>query len=169
MRDDVLTRHVGRRGPAPTELTHAWRLLLRNGGTIRVDRLASEVGWSRRYLNRCFSCESGLSPKDAARVVRLHRSRITLQRPDRPTLAELPPGTGSVYLVTDQVDALFERARAAGATVVHAGIRGRGPRVAQLLGARPGGGCAGTSAPTAARDPARVGQSGVDSVRQASA
>jgi uncharacterized glyoxalase superfamily protein PhnB len=33
-------------------------------------------------------------------------------------IADLPPGTGSVYVVTDQPDALFERARAAGATVV---------------------------------------------------
>jgi uncharacterized glyoxalase superfamily protein PhnB len=33
-------------------------------------------------------------------------------------IAGLPPGTGSVYVVTDDVDALFERACAAGATVV---------------------------------------------------
>jgi uncharacterized glyoxalase superfamily protein PhnB len=33
-------------------------------------------------------------------------------------IAGLPPGTGSVYVVTDDVDGLFERARAAGATVV---------------------------------------------------
>lgn len=31
---------------------------------------------------------------------------------------ELPPATGSVYIVTDDIDARFERARAAGATVV---------------------------------------------------
>ncbi|MDN3357404.1 VOC family protein [Actinomadura sp. DC4] len=34
------------------------------------------------------------------------------------TIAGLPPGTGSVYVVTDDVDGLFERACAAGATVV---------------------------------------------------
>jgi uncharacterized glyoxalase superfamily protein PhnB len=33
-------------------------------------------------------------------------------------LAELPSGTGSIYIVTDEPDALFERASAAGATVV---------------------------------------------------
>ena len=33
-------------------------------------------------------------------------------------IAELPPGTGSIYVVTDSPDALFERAVAAGATVV---------------------------------------------------
>lgn len=34
------------------------------------------------------------------------------------TIAGLPPGTGSIYVATDDVDALFKRACAAGATVV---------------------------------------------------
>jgi uncharacterized glyoxalase superfamily protein PhnB len=37
-------------------------------------------------------------------------------------LADLPAGTGSVYVVADQPDALYERAVAAGATVVQ-GLR----------------------------------------------
>jgi uncharacterized glyoxalase superfamily protein PhnB len=37
-------------------------------------------------------------------------------------IAELPAGTGSVYVVTGEPDALFERATAAGATVVQ-GLR----------------------------------------------
>ncbi|GAA4632167.1 VOC family protein [Actinoallomurus vinaceus] len=42
-------------------------------------------------------------------------------RTDSP-IADLPPGTGSVYVVTDEPDALYERAVAAGATVVQ-GLR----------------------------------------------
>lgn len=38
-------------------------------------------------------------------------------RPDS-AIADLPAGTGSVYVVTDDPDALFERASNAGATVV---------------------------------------------------
>jgi uncharacterized glyoxalase superfamily protein PhnB len=34
------------------------------------------------------------------------------------SIAGLPAGTGSIYVVTDDVDGLFKRARAAGATVV---------------------------------------------------
>ncbi len=34
------------------------------------------------------------------------------------TLHELPPGTGSVYVVIDDPDGLYERAHAAGATIV---------------------------------------------------
>jgi len=37
---------------------------------------------------------------------------------DDSAIAELPPGTGSVYVVTDDPAALFERAVGAGATVV---------------------------------------------------
>jgi uncharacterized glyoxalase superfamily protein PhnB len=33
-------------------------------------------------------------------------------------IADLPPGTGSIYVVTEDPDTLFERARAAGARVV---------------------------------------------------
>jgi uncharacterized glyoxalase superfamily protein PhnB len=33
-------------------------------------------------------------------------------------ISELPPGTGSVYVVTAEPDALFERAKAAGARIV---------------------------------------------------
>jgi uncharacterized glyoxalase superfamily protein PhnB len=38
------------------------------------------------------------------------------------TIAELPAGTGSVYVVTDEPDALFTRATTAGATVIQ-GLR----------------------------------------------
>lgn len=38
-------------------------------------------------------------------------------RPDS-SIAELPPGTGSIYVVCEHPDGLFERARAAGATIV---------------------------------------------------
>ena len=34
------------------------------------------------------------------------------------SIAELPAGTGSVYVVTDSPDELFARAEAAGATVI---------------------------------------------------
>ena len=37
-------------------------------------------------------------------------------------IADLPPGVGSVYIVTDSPDALYARAEAAGATII-AGLR----------------------------------------------
>ncbi|WP_094027599.1 VOC family protein [Nocardia cerradoensis] len=41
---------------------------------------------------------------------------------DDSALCEQPPGTGSVYIVVDDPDALFQRARDAGATIVR-GLR----------------------------------------------
>jgi uncharacterized glyoxalase superfamily protein PhnB len=37
---------------------------------------------------------------------------------DDSVIAELPPGTGSIYVVTEEPDALYERARRAGAQIV---------------------------------------------------
>ncbi len=41
---------------------------------------------------------------------------------DDSVLCEQPPGSGSVYIVIDDPDAMYERARAAGATIVR-GLR----------------------------------------------
>ncbi|HZE34641.1 MAG TPA: AraC family transcriptional regulator [Actinoallomurus sp.] len=92
--DEVLSRDVGRL-PAPSpELGHAWRLLTERGGRVRIDDLAREVGWSRRHLGERFTAEYGLSPKEAARVVRFERSKLLLQRRDRPALAAVAAACG---------------------------------------------------------------------------
>lgn len=64
----------------PAEVAEAWRLLTGSGGTIRADRLARQVSYSPRYLQRRFRAETGLTPKAAARVARFDRARRTLQR-----------------------------------------------------------------------------------------
>jgi uncharacterized glyoxalase superfamily protein PhnB len=35
------------------------------------------------------------------------------------SISQLPPGTGSIYIVTDDPDGLYERARTAGAAITH--------------------------------------------------
>jgi AraC-like DNA-binding protein len=91
---DVLSRHAERRVPASDELRHAWRLLASRGGGVRVADLAREVGWSRRHLAGRFTAEYGLTPKEAARVFRFERSKRLLQRPDRPSLADVAAACG---------------------------------------------------------------------------
>lgn len=87
--DEVLARDaVDVRPPAP-EVTRAWRRLLATGGTVGVRALAEEVGWSRRHLGERFGREFGLSPKAAAMVLRFERSQRLLERPERPSLAEV--------------------------------------------------------------------------------
>jgi AraC-like DNA-binding protein len=78
--DEVLLRHL-HDGPAVSpEVTRAWRALLTSGGTAAVADLAGEAGWSVRQLGTRFRTELGLTPKEAARVVRFDRARRLLQR-----------------------------------------------------------------------------------------
>lgn len=87
--DEVLLGgFTGTEDPVP-ELALAWRWLLASGGTMRVAQLAGEVGWSRRHLGEVFRREVGLSPKQAARVLRFERAGTLLRRGTRMNLAEL--------------------------------------------------------------------------------
>lgn len=89
--DDVLSRRLVVAAPSPVapEVARAWRRLVDTSGALRVDDLAREVGWSRRHLGARFRAELGLSPKAAARTLRLDRSRRLLSGPRAPSLAEL--------------------------------------------------------------------------------
>ena len=94
--DDVLGRLVASTGaprPAP-ELSGAWELLVGSGGTLGVNDLAGQVGWSRRHLAGRFASEFGLSPKLAARVVRFERATALLRSTGRPALAEVAAACG---------------------------------------------------------------------------
>jgi AraC-like DNA-binding protein len=77
--DLVFQRRLERLAPAEESVDGAWTLLLRSGGTMPVSRLADAVGWSRRQLGERFTREYGLTVKEAARVIRFHRSRLMLQ------------------------------------------------------------------------------------------
>ncbi|GID27197.1 helix-turn-helix transcriptional regulator [Paractinoplanes brasiliensis] len=60
---------------ARPEITHAWERIVRN---VPVGRVAEEVGWSNRHLTTRFRAETGLNPKEAARVARFDRARRSL-------------------------------------------------------------------------------------------
>ncbi|WP_166535232.1 AraC family transcriptional regulator [Blastococcus xanthinilyticus] len=84
-------------GPRP-EVTEAWRLTTAAGGRLPVAEVARRTGWSVRYLEQRFRAETGLAPKEAARVVRFDRARralaarVTAGGP--PALAELAVAAG---------------------------------------------------------------------------
>jgi len=69
----------GRDGIRP-EVACAWRRLRMSHGTVPVPELAAETGWSTRHLNSRFRAETGLSPKQAARVFRFDRARRRIAR-----------------------------------------------------------------------------------------
>jgi AraC-like DNA-binding protein len=61
-------------------VAQAWRLIVRNGGSLPVSQLAQSVGWSARRLQDRLRAETGLTPKAAARVTRFDCARRKLQR-----------------------------------------------------------------------------------------
>ena len=62
----------------PDPVAGAWQAIVAKGGRITVEKVASEVGWSDRQLRKRFKAETGLTPKEACRVVRFDRARRTL-------------------------------------------------------------------------------------------
>ncbi|GAA0243675.1 helix-turn-helix domain-containing protein [Cryptosporangium japonicum] len=55
---------------ADPEVAYCWARLRRSRGHVRVERLAADVGWSRQRLWSRFRSQIGLTPKQAARLVR---------------------------------------------------------------------------------------------------
>jgi AraC-like DNA-binding protein len=89
----LLAHGRGERGVRP-EVGYAWDRLSDTGGTLRVEELAREVGWSRRYLTEKFRAETGLGLKAAARVIRFEGACDRLRAPHRPSLARVAAEAG---------------------------------------------------------------------------
>lgn len=107
--DEVLGRLLQ---PAPVlrdrpEVWRAWGLLESTAGTVTVNDLAAEVGWSRRHLAKSFDAEFGFTPKVAARVMRFERANRLLREPTRPAIADVAAVCGyydQSHLTRDFVD-----------------------------------------------------------------
>lgn len=74
----VLLRLLRREVAVEPQVARAWRALASSGGRRPVGQLAGELGWSSRHLGERFRAETGLTPKQAARVFRFHRARQVL-------------------------------------------------------------------------------------------
>ncbi|WP_067170138.1 AraC family transcriptional regulator [Microtetraspora niveoalba] len=68
--DTLLTRRREAGAPVDPEVAWAWRRIVVSRGLVRVDRLAAELGWSRKRLWSRFQSQIGLPPKRAAKLVR---------------------------------------------------------------------------------------------------
>jgi AraC-like DNA-binding protein len=67
---DVLGRRLGARPSVDPEVAYTWRRAVTRRGQVRVDGLATEVGWSRKRLWSRFRAQIGLTPKRAAQLAR---------------------------------------------------------------------------------------------------
>jgi AraC-like DNA-binding protein len=56
--------------PVDPEVAWAWRRIVTARGLVRVEHLATELGWSRKRLWARFRSQLGLPPKRAAKLVR---------------------------------------------------------------------------------------------------
>ena len=82
--NSVLARRFADALPPSAEVEWAWRRLVETGGRIRVDELATELGWSRKRIVARFRDHVGLPPKAVARVLRFERAQAAATQADRP-------------------------------------------------------------------------------------
>jgi AraC-like DNA-binding protein len=83
--DEYLLRRA-EDGPEPAPVVAwAWRRLIATRGKVPIGRLAQEIGWSHKHLITKLKRQIGLSPKTAARLVRLDAvwRRLAEQPPAR--------------------------------------------------------------------------------------
>jgi AraC-like DNA-binding protein len=79
--DDVLARMVVAEPLCVSaELAEGWRLMSDAAGRVRIGDVASEIGWSRRHFAQKFQNETGLTPKQVARVLRFEYAGTLLRR-----------------------------------------------------------------------------------------
>ncbi|MFD2094311.1 AraC family transcriptional regulator [Blastococcus deserti] len=84
-----LHRAPGTSGEVAPEVRAAWRLLVASRGRLPVATVAGRVGWGRRHLSERFRLATGLTPKEAARVVRFETARSMLLDARRPALVDV--------------------------------------------------------------------------------
>lgn len=68
--DALLVRRREARSSVDPEVAWAWDRIIASCGQVRIDRLAAELGWSRKRLWSRFDSQIGLPPKRAAKLVR---------------------------------------------------------------------------------------------------
>lgn len=89
------------------ETAFIWSALMHSCGTVRIDRLTDELGWSRKRLAAHVRDAFGLTPKRLARIARFHHAidlaRGGTSRPDWAGIAADCGYADQAHLVRDFV------------------------------------------------------------------
>ena len=75
-----------------TEVGFAWSHLMAARGRVRVERLAAEVGWSRKRVWSRFRSQIGLTPKQAAQLIRFDQAVHRLAAGETPAMVAADSG-----------------------------------------------------------------------------
>ena len=105
----ALVQRVTRETGPPAWVGWMWRQIQVSGGQARIGDLVAQTGWSHRHVATVFGEHIGLTPKQAAGVIRFERAAADL---GRVPLAEIAVRHG----YTDQSHLTREVARYAGET-----------------------------------------------------
>ncbi|WP_443040947.1 helix-turn-helix domain-containing protein [Streptomyces sp. AHA2] len=85
--DTVLEQWRQAGPPSSPRVRYAWRELVRSSGALPIKQLARQTGWSWRQFEHRFREQTGLTPKGAARVLRLRRALRLITRSHTPSQA----------------------------------------------------------------------------------
>jgi AraC-like DNA-binding protein len=94
MFEQFLRDRLGRSRKPDGALVWAVRKILEDGGRTEAEILSSEIGWSRRHLERRFDEHVGLAPKRLSRLVRFTRVIDVVRNRDRVNWAQVALGCG---------------------------------------------------------------------------
>ena len=72
--DNFLLSRIRRYERPTREIDWAWRQLDLSRGSIRVQKISEQLGWTRKRLVKAFRDEVGIPPKALARVLRFRRA-----------------------------------------------------------------------------------------------
>ncbi|MCD8187220.1 MAG: helix-turn-helix domain-containing protein [Ruminococcus sp.] len=73
---------------------HSLNLLIRSSGSISMEQIADDTGYTMRYINKCFHNATGLSPKQFSKIVRFQAAVSALNEPLRRSLTEIADDLG---------------------------------------------------------------------------
>lgn len=90
--ESVLVRRAECTRRVDAEVAQVWRRISRSRGRVRVERLADEVGWSRKRLWSRFGAQVGMTPKRATQLVRFDRAAHLLAAGESPATVAADSG-----------------------------------------------------------------------------
>ncbi|MCC8136251.1 MAG: helix-turn-helix domain-containing protein [Ruminococcus sp.] len=73
---------------------HSLNLLIRSSGSISMEQIADDTGYTMRYINKCFHDATGLSPKQFSKIVRFQTAVSALNEPLGRSLTEIADDLG---------------------------------------------------------------------------